>query len=75
MRTISVKVQPRASVEKVLETGNGEYKVYTCKPAVDGQANKAVIEILSKYLEIKKNRIRIKTGHNSKNKVIEIYNG
>jgi hypothetical protein len=66
-------VQPRASVEKVMETENGEYKVYTCKPAVDGQANKAIIELLAKYLGIKKNKISIKQGHNSKNKVLEIY--
>lgn len=72
-KTINVKVQPKASVKKVVEIETSVYKVYTTKPAVDGQANVAVIEMMAEYLKIKKNKLQIKQGHTSRNKVIEIY--
>ncbi len=69
---IEVKVQPRSSRQKAELLENGTYKVYTHKPAADGEANQAVIEILAEHLGVKKTGIRIIKGGKSRNKLIEV---
>ncbi|HOU36152.1 MAG TPA: DUF167 domain-containing protein [Candidatus Omnitrophota bacterium] len=68
---ISVRVSPRSSRARVQEAG-GVYKVHCTRPAVDGQANEQVIELLADYLNVKKYRIRIVRGATSKTKFVEI---
>lgn len=51
---------------------NGALKIRVKAPPVDGKANKEVIEFLSKYLGLPKNKFAIKSGQTSKNKLIEI---
>lgn len=78
MKRISVKVTPKASrprVEKDLlpdKHGNEQYKAWVSAPPEDGKANKAVIEILSNFLDISKSRIKIVGGLTNRNKVLEI---
>jgi len=69
---IHLKVMPGSSRELVEKVDEGRYKIYTHKPAVEGKANKAAIEMLAEYLNIKKNRISIVKGAKSRNKVLEI---
>jgi len=69
---ISVRVNPKASKEKVERIGKSSFKVYTLKPAVDGKANKGVIEALSDYFKVKKNKITILKGIKSRNKIVSI---
>jgi uncharacterized protein len=69
---IKVRVQPKSSQEKVVKVNDIEYKVYTHKPAIDGEANDAVRELLAEHLGIKKYNILIVKGDRSKNKLIEI---
>lgn len=68
---IEVKVVPNARKAMVEKEGN-KYKVYVNAPAVDGKANKALIEILSEYFKVKKNRIEILRGETSRMKVISV---
>ena len=70
---INIKVIPRASRTMVKEE-NGLWKVHLTRPAVDGQANEQLIEVLAGFLKVKKYRIRIFRGQNSRNKIIEIEN-
>ena len=72
MRHIHIRVHSGARHEKI-EDSVDTIKVYTQKPAVDGKANKAVIEILPKHLGIGRNKIFIKSGLKSRNKVVEIF--
>lgn len=69
---IKVKVQTRASVDRVEEVGLEEYKVWVTVPATDNQANEAVIDVLSDYFEISPSKIRIRSGNKSTHKLIEI---
>ena len=71
---INIKVVPRASRTMVKEE-NGLLKVHLTRPAVDGQANEQLIEVLAGFLKVKKYQIRIFRGQNSRNKIIEIENG
>ncbi len=68
---IIVRVVPRSSRIKVKQI-NGIYKVYLTKPAVDGQANTQLIEVLADFFKVKKYQLVISQGENSRNKVITV---
>ena len=70
-RKINVKVVPKAKHNKIVEE-NGKLKVYVNAPAVDGKANKALIESISGHFHVKKNQLRIVSGEKSRDKIIEI---
>lgn len=69
---IKVKVQARSSQEKVEEVGLDEYKVWVNAPPAENQANEAVIEMLADYFNTAPSNIRIRSGHKSSHKTIEI---
>jgi len=68
---IRVRVVPRAKKECISEEG-GNFKVYVRAPAIDNKANKALIEVLARYFNIKKRNIRIVRGEKSREKIVEI---
>ena len=68
----AVKVQPNAS-----KTGAGGregelLKIRIAAPAVDGKANKALIEFLARRLSIPKACVQIRSGLSSRRKVIQV---
>jgi hypothetical protein len=69
--TIKVKVIPRAKKEKIEEL-DGTLRVYIKAPAIEGRANKRLIEIISDYFKVKKYNITIIKGETSREKVLEI---
>lgn len=71
MKTFEIRVCPGAKKNLVKEEG-GSLKIYVTAPADEGRANKAVIQVLSEYLGVKKNRIEIIKGLKSRNKTISI---
>lgn len=66
-----VRVQPRASRNRIAVEAEG-VKVYTTAPPVDGEANEAVIEMVSKALKIAKSRVEITAGHTGRNKRVVV---
>ncbi len=54
------------------ETQLDFYRIWVKEPAVDGRANQAVIQALAKHLNISAGRIKIKSGRESRQKVIEV---
>ncbi len=68
---LEVRVSPHSSRNRVEQKGN-KFKVYLTKPACDGMANAQLIGILSEHLNLKKYRIRIKSGEKSRDKLVEI---
>lgn len=74
--TISVAVHPwskRNLVKKEQDLfGQDIYHVYTSAKPIDGEANKAVIELMAEYLWIKKYQIRLVSGETSRMKKLEI---
>ena len=69
---ISVKVIPSAKVEKVQPALDGSLKVWLRARPKEGEANKALIKLLSEYYETPKSLIDIVSGLTSKNKIVEI---
>lgn len=68
---ISVRVVPRARRNAVEPQQGGTYRVYTTAAPADGDANAAVIKMLSKYLGVPKSTIKIIRGQTARDKVIE----
>ena len=68
---VSVKTgQKRESVEILADN---QIVVKTTKHPVDGEANQAVINLLSKHFHIAKGNIKILKGQTKKTKLIEIH--
>ena len=72
MRRISVKVITNTSREKVEMINERSYRVWVKSRPIEGEANKAVVKLLSDFLKLPKNVFRIAVGKRSSDKVIEI---
>jgi hypothetical protein len=67
----NVRVIPRSSRNRIQQEGNN-LKVNLTKPAQQGMANSQLIDFLSGHFKVKKYKIRIKSGQNSRDKLVEI---
>jgi uncharacterized protein len=68
----SVRLQPRASKNEIVGLQGISLKVRVSAPPVEGMANDALVELLSKALQISRRNVCIVSGHSSRTKVIEI---
>jgi len=66
---IEVKVIPNAKRTELIKTETG-YKARLQAPPVDGKANEALIELLSKEFGVPKRSIEITKGATSRNKTV-----
>lgn len=69
---LDILVQPRASRSKLGPMHDGRLKVSVTAPPVDGEANAAVIEVLSKTLGIARRQIEIVSGQASRRKTVRL---
>lgn len=69
---ISVKVKPKAKLEKLEKINENEFLACVKAPAQEGKANQALVKIFSEYFDIPKSQVIIIKGHKGKNKVIEL---
>ena len=58
--------------KEFLEVNENQINIGIKSKPVKGQANKEIIKKLAKYFGISSSLIQIKTGHKSKEKIIEI---
>jgi uncharacterized protein (TIGR00251 family) len=70
---LSVKLQPRASVNEIGEALGNELRVKVTAPPVDAAANEALIKVLAQQLNCPRNRVDIVRGHTSRHKVIKVH--
>ena len=69
---IKVKLLPRSSRNHVMGKEGDLYRIKVTAPPVDGEANAALIRLLSKKLGIPKKAIEILSGHTSRLKTLRI---
>lgn len=69
---ITVRVQPRSSVTEVTGVVGDTLRVRLTAPPVDGAANEALVELLSRTFEIPRRSITIVSGAGSRTKVVEL---
>ena len=67
-----ITVKPGTSQEKIVETGDHELTVYLRAKPHDGEANTALVKILSKHFDVPKTSIKITHGQKSRVKTIEL---
>ena len=72
MRELHVQVKPGSSKESVEQQESGSWLVRLRAKPVDGAANKALIELLSRTFDIPKSRISIVRGESSRFKKVLI---
>lgn len=70
--TIRVKVLPRSSKNAVVGRHNGSYRIKLTAPAVEGKANKALFQLVSKKLDVPKRNLHIVSGQYARHKSIRI---
>lgn len=68
---VTVKVIPSAKIEQVQLALDGSLKVWLRARPKEGEANKALIKLLSKHFDVPKTSINIVAGLNSRNKIVE----
>ncbi len=72
MAILKVKVVPGSSSNKISGWENGYLKVKIAAPPEKGKANDELIKFFSRLFGVRKNQIKIKSGHTSRLKLIEI---
>lgn len=72
MTTITVTVKTGTSQEKIAANPDSTYTVYLRAKPHDGEANTALIRLLSKHFHVAKSCITIKSGAKSHTKIISI---
>lgn len=73
MAVIRVRVLPRSSKNRIADIEDNIYKIKLTAPPIDGKANKALQQFLSKKLGIPKTNIEIISGERSRVKSIKIH--
>lgn len=69
---ISVKVKPNSKIKRIEKLSDNEFMLFIKVPPKEGKANKAVVDLLSEYLDLPKTNITIIKGLTSRNKVLDI---
>lgn len=65
---LTVRVQPRASCDEILDVSNSHLRIRTTAAPADGKANQAVVRMLADYLDVPPSRIRLTHGARHRNK-------
>ncbi len=69
---LKVRVQPRASRNRVLGAHGDALKVQVSAPPVDGAANQAVISLIAEWLSVPPRSVRIVQGQSGRDKLVEV---
>ena len=69
---IFVKAKPSAREEKDEKVDDLNYIVSVKEPPIKGKANEAIRNALAVYFKTGSSRVKIISGHSSRNKIIEI---
>ncbi|MCD6094267.1 MAG: DUF167 domain-containing protein [Candidatus Omnitrophica bacterium] len=70
VNVIPVKVTPNARRNEIKKEEKG-LKVYLTAPAIEGKANKLLIQILARHFNCRKSELRIIKGEKTRNKLIQ----
>jgi hypothetical protein len=72
MATLSIKVVPGASHDRVVGRYGDAIKVQVSAPPEGGKANKAVVELLAAVLGVRQNQVQVIKGHTQSRKVVRV---
>jgi uncharacterized protein (TIGR00251 family) len=67
-----VRVQPRASRDRIDGVHGGALRVRVTAPPVEGAANEALIRLLAEFLRVNRADVRVISGLSSRNKIVQV---
>src|SRR5882724_497982 len=70
---LSVKLQPRASVNEIGEPLGTELRIKVTAPPVDAAANEALLRLLACRLDCPRGKVELVRGKTSRHKVIKLH--
>lgn len=70
--SVAVKVQPKASQDRLLKIEEQHLKIQIKAPAEDGKANAGLIRFFQNFFKIPRENIKILLGDKSRSKWVEI---
>jgi uncharacterized protein (TIGR00251 family) len=70
---LSVKLQPRASVNEIGEPLGNELRVKVTAPPADAAANEALLRLLADELDCARGCVELVRGQTSRHKVIKLH--
>jgi len=69
---VNIRVTPNAKHDEITGPHGDGVRIRLRAPAVDGKANKALIEFLAKTFGIPRSAVQIRGGDKSRNKRVEL---
>ncbi len=69
---IRVRVQPRASEDRIVGIQDERLRIRLSAPPSDGLANAALCALIAKKLRVSKSAVRLHSGDRSRDKTVEI---
>lgn len=69
---IAVRVQPRSARDRVVGVHNGTLKIQVTAPPIEGAANRAVVELLAKWLGVPRGAVAVLRGEAARDKLVEV---
>jgi hypothetical protein len=71
---INIIAIPGSKTREIIKIDENSYRVKINAPAIEGEANKRLIEILAEYFNIPKSSVKILKGFKNRNKIVSIDN-
>ncbi len=72
MAILRVHVVPNAKTDSVVGEHGGAVKIKLRAPAVEGQANAALVRFLAEQMKLPRHAIVLQRGHKSRDKLIRV---
>lgn len=72
MKTIQVKVKPKARVSALEELSDGSWLARVKAPPVDGKANIELVTLIARHFGVSKAQVSIKSGASGRLKLVRI---
>ena len=69
---ITIKTKPNSKKEMIEKIGERNFLIAVKEHPFDGKANNAIVKSIAKYFNVSSAKVRIISGHKSKQKIIEI---
>jgi uncharacterized protein (TIGR00251 family) len=69
---LSIKLQPRASIDEIGQPLGNELRIKVTAPPVDAAANTALVRLLAETLDCPRNRVELVRGHTSRHKTVKV---
>ena len=69
---ITVTVHPRAKREVLVSIGEGRFEAWVKAKPIEGQANKAIVALLHRSLQIPHGRLQLVKGWNHHHKTFRV---